>query len=108
MGVIKRKTGKLNISIFLTRPVKHMPSPEKTIPASKATARIHNPAGKAMRPKPSRTANMMAAAMNALVAPQTSSPKIISSMVKGVERMASNVFWKYIRTKEAYVVSKKP
>ena len=49
----------------------------------------------------------MVALMVARVAPHSSSPATTSSTLTGVATMASKVFWKYMRTNDAKVHSKK-
>lgn len=53
------------------------------------------------------TASTMVALIVALVAPHSSSPATTSSTLIGVATIASKVFWKYMRTNEAKVHSKK-
>ena len=53
------------------------------------------------------TARTIVALIVALVAPQRSSPATTSSTLTGVATIASKVFWKYIRTNDAKVHSKK-
>jgi hypothetical protein len=58
-------------------------------------------------PKAATTAKTIVVLNVALVAPQSSSPATTSSTLTGVATIASKVFWKYIRTNEAKVHSKK-
>ncbi len=53
------------------------------------------------------TARTMVALIVALVAPHSSSPATTSSTLTGVATIASKVFWKYMRTNDAKVHSKK-
>src|SRR5512136_2163568 len=53
------------------------------------------------------TPSTMVAFMVERVAPHSSSPATTSSTLTGVATMASKVFWKYMRTNEAKVHSKK-
>jgi len=53
------------------------------------------------------TVSTIVALIVALVAPHNSSPATTSSTLTGVATMASKVFWKYMRTNDANVHSKK-
>ena len=63
--------------------------------------------GLVIKPKTATTASTMVALMVARVAPHRSSPATTSSTLIGVATMASKVFWKYMRTNDAKVHSKK-
>ena len=83
-----------------------MPIAENVSPVAKATKGISRESGLETSPKAATTAKTMMPPMRLLVAPHRSSPAMTSSMLIGVEMIASNVFWKYMRTKEPYVHSK--
>ena len=87
--------------------VKHMPMAAKRRPAKKENGIINNEEGNSIIPKIANTGSIITVFITPLVAPQRSSPAITSSMERGVAIMASKVFWKYIRTYEAKVHSKK-
>ena len=59
------------------------------------------------KPEAAITINTKTALIAARVAPHKSSPATTSSTLMGVATIASKVFWKYIRTNEAKVHSKK-
>ena len=87
--------------------MKHIPMAAKRRPARKEKGMIQNEERNSISPKIAKTGSIITVFITLLVAPQSSSPAITSSMERGVAIMASNVFWKYIRTNEAKVHSKK-
>ena len=87
--------------------VKHMPMAAKRRPARKENGIIKNEEGKSIIPKIANMGSIIRVFITLLVAPQRSSPAITSSIERGVAIMASKVFWKYIRTYEPKVHSKK-
>ena len=93
IGVMKRKNGKLNCSIWRTNPVQIMPIDAKRSPAIKETGIIQSAEGCFSKPKNETKIIIRQLAITALVAPQRSSPVTTSSTKSGVARMASKVFW---------------
>ena len=99
--------------MFGAAAVKHMAMEENSKPAKKAINGTSINSGEVTsgvavkNPAPIMTANTIVALMVERVAPQSSSPATTSSTLTGVATMASKVFWKYIRTNEAKVHSKK-
>ena len=91
--------------MFGTMAVKHMAMDEKSNPTRNETGGISRNSGEGTTPKTTITAKTIDELMRLLVAPHNISPVMTSSMVTGVAIMASKVFWKYIRTKEAKVHS---
>lgn len=75
-------------------------------PPKKAISGKSKNNGLVIKPKAPITANTIVAFIVDLVAPQRSSPATTSSTLTGVATIASKVFWKYMRTKEANVHSK--
>lgn len=106
IGVRNRKDGKLKKSMFGAAAVKHMAIELNIRPPKKASGIAKRNSGLEIKPKIATTASTIVEFMVALVAPQRSSPATTSSTLIGVATMASNVFWKYMRTKEAKVHSK--
>ena len=91
--------------MFGTMAVKHIPNEEKSSPTRNASGGISRSSGVGVTPKATITPNTIDELMRLFVAPHRISPVITSSIVTGVAIMASKVFWKYIRTKEAKVHS---
>ena len=91
--------------MFGTMAVKHMAIAEKRSPTRNAIGGINRNSGEGTTPKTTITAKTIEELMRLFVAPHRISPVITSSMVTGVAIIASKVFWKYIRTKEAKVHS---
>jgi GT2 family glycosyltransferase len=87
--------------------VKHMPMVAKRKPAIKENGIISRDEGNSRIPKAASTGSIKIVFIILRVAPHRISPVITSSIVRGVAIMASKVFWKYIRTNEAKVHSKK-
>ena len=106
IGVKKRKEGKLKKSMLGATAVKHMAIEANINPPKNANGITSRNRGLLIKPKAAITANTIVALIVDLVAPQRSSPATTSSTLIGVATMASKVFWKYIRTKEAKVHSK--
>ena len=106
IGVKNRNEGKLKKSIFGATEVKHIAMEANINPPKKANGITSKNSGLEINPKAATTANTMVVLIVALVAPQRSSPATTSSTLTGVATMASKVFWKYMRTKEANVHSK--
>ena len=101
IGVMNKNAGKLKKSMFLAMAVKHIPIEANKSPEKKDNIGTKNTKGLETRPKAATTTKTIVAFIVARVAPQTISPAITSSTLTGVAIMASNVFWKYMRTKEA-------
>ena len=93
--------------MFGATAVKHMAMEANIKPPKKAIGITNRNRGLVIKPKAATTANTIVALIVARVAPQRSSPATTSSTLTGVATMASKVFWKYIRTNEAKVHSKK-
>ena len=72
--------------------VKHMPIVAKRKPAINENGITNRAEGSSTSPKAAITINTMVAEKRLRVAPQRSSPVITSSMLKGVEIIASKVF----------------
>jgi len=106
IGVKNRNDGKLKKSIFGATEVKHMAMDANIKPPKNANGITSKNSGLEINPKAATTAKTMVVLIVALVAPQSNSPATTSSTLTGVATMASKVFWKYIRTKEANVHSK--
>ncbi len=87
--------------------VKHIAIDAKSNPPKKATNGNSKNRGLEIKPKAPITANTIVALIKDRVAPQSSSPATTSSTLIGVATIASKVFWKYIRTNDAKVHSKK-
>ena len=87
--------------------VKHMAIEANISPPKKAIRGNKKNSGLVTNPKAAITAKTIVALIIDLVAPQRSSPAMTSSTLTGVVTMASKVFWKYMRTNEANVHSKK-
>ena len=87
--------------------VKHMAIDANINPPRKASSGTKRKSGLEIKPKAAITTSTVVEFIVARVAPHTSSPAITSSTLTGVAIMASNVFWKYMRTKEPKVHSKK-
>src|SRR5665647_1319225 len=87
--------------------VKHIAMEANINPPKKAIGITNKNSGLVTKPKSAITANTIVALIIDRVAPQRSSPATTSSTLTGVATMASKVFWKYIRTYEANVHSKK-
>ncbi len=87
--------------------VKHMAMDANINPPKNAIRGKRKNRGLVTNPKTAITAKTIVALIIDLVAPQRSSPAMTSSTLTGVATIASKVFWKYIRTKEAKVHSKK-
>lgn len=87
--------------------VKHMAMAANSNPPKNAIKGNKKNSGLVTKPKSAITANTIVALIIDLVAPQRSSPATTSSTLTGVATMASKVFWKYMRTNEAKVHSKK-
>jgi len=87
--------------------VKHIAIEANINPLRKAIKGTKRKSGLESKPKAAITTSAVVEFIAARVAPHTSSPAMTSSTLTGVAIMASNVFWKYIRTKEPYVHSKK-
>ena len=86
--------------------VKHIAIDANINPPRKASSGTKRNSGLEINPKAAITASTVVEFIVARVAPHTSSPAITSSTLTGVAIMASNVFWKYMRTKEPKVHSK--
>lgn len=84
-----------------TMAVKHMAMEANRNPTKKATNGISKNKGEETKPAAVITAKTMDELIRLFVAPHRISPVMTSSMFMGVATMASKVFWKYIRTKEA-------
>ena len=106
IGVRNRNEGKLKKSMLGATEVKHIAMEANISPPKKAKGITSRNSGLEIKPKAATTANTMVVLIVARVAPQRSSPATASSTLTGVATMASKVFWKYIRTKEANVHSK--
>ena len=106
IGVKNKNEGKLKKSMFGATDVKHIAIDANISPPKNANGITSRNSGVEINPKAATTANTMVVLIVALVAPQRSSPATTSSTLTGVATMASKVFWKYIRTKEANVHSK--
>jgi len=87
--------------------VKHMAMEANINPPRKASSGTKRNSGLEIKPKAAITTSTVVEFMVARVAPHKSSPAMTSSTLTGVAIMASKVFWKYMRTKEAKVHSKK-
>ena len=87
--------------------VKHMAIDANSNPPKNAIGITNRNSGLLTNPKIAITASTIVALIIDRVAPQRSSPATTSSTLTGVATIASKVFWKYIRTKEAKVHSKK-
>ena len=107
IGVRKRKLGKLKKSILGAAAVKHIAIEANIRPPAKANGIASRKRGLLIKPKAATTASTIVELMVARVAPHSNSPATTSSTLIGVATMASNVFWKYMRTNEANVHSKK-
>ncbi len=107
IGVMNRKVGKLKKSISGATAVKHIAKAANSSPPKNAKTGTNKNSGLETKPKAAITPNTIVAFMVARVAPHRSSPAITSSTLTGVAIIASNVFWKYMRTNDAYVHSKK-
>lgn len=106
IGVKKRNEGKLKKSMFGATEVKHIAIEANIKPPKNANGITSRNSGVEINPKAATTANTIVVLIVALVAPQKSSPATTSSTLTGVATMASKVFWKYMRTKDAKVHSK--
>ena len=106
IGVKKRKDGKLKKSMFGATEVKHIAIEANIKPPKNANGITSRNRGVEINPKAATTAKTIVVLIVALVAPQRSSPATTSSTLTGVATMASKVFWKYMRTKDAKVHSK--
>ena len=99
--------------MFGAAAVKHMAMDEKSKPPKKAISGTNRNKGEETsgtavnRLATPITTNTIVAFMVERVAPHRISPATTSSTLTGVATMASNVFWKYMRTNEAKVHSKK-
>ncbi len=107
MGVRKRKEGKLKKSMFGAAAVKHIAMEANINPPKNARGTISKARGVDTNPNAATTAKTIDELIVDLVAPHSSSPATTSSTLTGVATMASKVFWKYMRTNEAKVHSKK-
>ena len=87
--------------------VKHIAIEANINPPRKDSNGTKRNNGLETRPKAAITTSTVVEFIVARVAPHTSSPAMTSSTLTGVAIMASKVFWKYMRTKEAKVHSKK-
>jgi hypothetical protein len=87
--------------------VKHIAMDANINPPKKAIRGNKKNSGLVTNPKTAITVKTIVALIIDRVAPQRSSPATTSSTLTGVATMASKVFWKYIRTNEAKVHSKK-
>ena len=92
--------------MFGAKEVKHIAIEANINPPKNASGITNRNRGFETKPKAATTLNTMVVLIVARVAPQRSSPATTSSTLTGVATMASNVFWKYIRTNEAKVHSK--
>ena len=106
IGVKNKKEGKLKKSMFGATEVKHIAIEANISPPKKARGITSRNSGLEIKPKAATTAKTMVVLNVARVAPQSSSPATTSSTLMGVAMIASKVFWKYMRTKEAKVHSK--
>ena len=106
IGVKNRKDGKLKKSMFGATEVKHIAMEANISPPKKAKGITSKKSGLEINPNAATTAKTMVVLIVAGVAPQRSSPATTSSTLTGVATIASKVFWKYMRTKEAKVHSK--
>src|SRR4030066_371251 len=93
--------------MFGAMAVKHMAMLANMRPPTKDSRITKGTMGLEIKPKAATTANTMVELIVARVAPHKSSPAITSSTLTGVAIMASKVFWKYMRTNDAKVHSKK-
>ena len=93
--------------MFEATAVKHMAIEANISPPKKASKGTKRNSGLEIKPKAATTTKTVVEFMVARVAPHKSSPAMTSSTLTGVAMMASKVFWKYMRTKEAKVHSKK-
>jgi len=107
MGVKKRNDGKLKKSMFGANAVKHIAMEANINPPKKARGITRKNSGLEIKPNAATTASTMVVLIVARVAPHKSSPATTSSTLTGVATMPSKVFWKYMRTNEANVHSKK-
>jgi hypothetical protein len=107
MGVKNKNEGKLKKSMFGAAAVKHIAMELNISPPKNASGITSRNSGLEIKPKAATTAKTMVELIVALVAPHRSSPATTSSTLTGVATMASKVFWKYMRTNEAKVHSKK-
>lgn len=78
--------------MFGASAVKHIPMDENINPPRSATARVRKKNGLRSKLKAAKTAKTIAELIKLLVAPQSSSPAITSSMLTGVVIIASKVF----------------
>ena len=92
--------------MFGATEVKHIAIEANINPPKNAKGITSRNSGVEINPNAATTANTMVVLIVALVAPQRSSPATTSSTLTGVATMASKVFWKYMRTKDAKVHSK--
>ena len=106
IGVKNRNEGKLKKSMLGATEVKHMAMDANISPPKNANGITSRNNGVETNPNAATTAKTMVVLIVALVAPQRISPATTSSTLTGVATIASKVFWKYIRTKEANVHSK--
>ena len=107
IGVKNKKEGKLKKSMFGATDVKHIAMDANIKPPKKASGITSRKSGLETKPNAATTAKTIVVLKVARVAPQSSSPATTSSTLMGVATMASKVFWKYMRTNEANVHSKK-
>ena len=84
-----------------TMAVKHMAMAANKNPTKNATSGTSKNKGELTKPAAVMTAKTMEEFIRLFVAPHRISPVMTSSMFTGVAIMASKVFWKYIRTKDA-------
>ena len=88
---MKRKIGRLKVSIVGQMAVKIIPSEPKNSPARIANGMTSAAVG-VSTPKPEITISIRAAAPTDFVAPQRISPAMTSSSDRGVATIASKVF----------------
>ena len=93
--------------MFGATEVKHIAIDANIKPPKNARGITSRNNGLEIKPKAETTVKTIVVLMVALVAPQSSSPATTSSTLIGVATIASKVFWKYMRTNEANVHSKK-
>src|SRR3989339_678654 len=93
--------------MFGAMAVKHMAMLANMRPPTKDSKTTKGNKGLEIKPNAATTANTMVEFIVARVAPHKSSPAITSSTLTGVAIIASKVFWKYMRTNDAKVHSKK-
>ncbi len=83
----------MNESIFGTIDVKSIAKDANMRPPKNAKGTMRSTNGSEAKPKSTMMSATMEPLIRLFVAPQRISPAMTSSIVRGVARMASNVFW---------------